>query len=102
MSIPNIYHLRRVADTAAKACSICYKPSSCVLITPDNKVCMLFLPFVFFFFFFSTYFLFITCTVICRKIGRLIESQGLLLRMRDPPQRPTLLHAYRRYGGCGG
>ena len=51
MSIPNIYHLRRVADTAAKACSICYKPSSCVLITPDNKVCMLFLPFVFFFFF---------------------------------------------------
>ncbi|PLN78879.1 VPS4-associated protein 1 [Aspergillus taichungensis] len=37
MSLPNIYHLRRVADTAAKACSICYKPSSCVLITPDNK-----------------------------------------------------------------
>ncbi|KAK1139029.1 hypothetical protein N8T08_001333 [Aspergillus melleus] len=37
MSLPNIYHLRRVADTAARACSICYKPSSSVLITPDNK-----------------------------------------------------------------
>ncbi|KAH8428754.1 AAA-ATPase Vps4-associated 1 family protein [Aspergillus melleus] len=37
MSLPNIYHLRRVADTAARACTICYKPSSSVLITPDNK-----------------------------------------------------------------
>ncbi|KAL1304815.1 hypothetical protein AAFC00_003743 [Neodothiora populina] len=33
----NIWHLRKVADTAAKACYICYKPSSSVLITPDNK-----------------------------------------------------------------
>ncbi|KAL1977906.1 hypothetical protein VTN31DRAFT_765 [Thermomyces dupontii] len=37
MSFPNVYHLRRVADTASKACFICYKPSSSVLITPDNK-----------------------------------------------------------------
>ena len=61
MSIPNIYHLRRVADTAAKACSICYKPSSCVLITPDNKVCIYsFSPvhcfqYLFFFFFFFSF-----------------------------------------------
>ncbi|EHA20432.1 hypothetical protein ASPNIDRAFT_44253 [Aspergillus niger ATCC 1015] len=38
MSIQNIWHLRRVADTAAKACYICYKPSSSVLITPDNRI----------------------------------------------------------------
>lgn len=38
MSLQNIWHLRRVADTAAKACYICYKPSSSVLITPDNRV----------------------------------------------------------------
>ncbi|KAL1994400.1 hypothetical protein VTN49DRAFT_3069 [Thermomyces lanuginosus] len=37
MSFPNVYHHRRVADTASKACFICYKPSSSVLITPDNK-----------------------------------------------------------------
>lgn len=33
----NTWHLRKVADTAAKSCWICYKPSSSVLITPDNK-----------------------------------------------------------------
>lgn len=33
----NIWHLRKVADTSAKACMICFKPSSSVLITPDNK-----------------------------------------------------------------
>ncbi|KAL2002368.1 hypothetical protein VTN02DRAFT_75 [Thermoascus thermophilus] len=37
MSLPNVWHLRRVADTAAKACYVCYKPSSSVLITPDNR-----------------------------------------------------------------
>ncbi|GKZ21854.1 hypothetical protein AbraIFM66951_009387 [Aspergillus brasiliensis] len=37
MSLQNIWHLRRVADTAAKSCYICYKPSSSVLITPDNR-----------------------------------------------------------------
>lgn len=37
MSLQNVWHLRRVADTAARACYICHKPSSSVLITPDNK-----------------------------------------------------------------
>ncbi|KAJ5569915.1 uncharacterized protein N7459_009345 [Penicillium hispanicum] len=37
MSLTNVYHLRRVADTSAKACLVCYKPSTSVLITPDNK-----------------------------------------------------------------
>ncbi|RYP64175.1 hypothetical protein DL770_009240 [Monosporascus sp. CRB-9-2] len=37
MSFPNIWHHRKVAETAAKACEICYRPSSSVLITPDNK-----------------------------------------------------------------
>ncbi|CAI7668256.1 unnamed protein product [Penicillium viridicatum] len=37
MSLPNVYHVRRVADTSAKACLICYKPSTSVMITPDNK-----------------------------------------------------------------
>nr|OQO29559.1 hypothetical protein B0A51_04117 [Rachicladosporium sp. CCFEE 5018] len=32
----NIYHRRLVADSSAKACWICYKPSATVLITPDN------------------------------------------------------------------
>ncbi|KAL4927189.1 AAA-ATPase Vps4-associated 1 family protein [Aspergillus undulatus] len=36
-TLPNTWHLRRVADTAAKACLICHKPSSSVLITPNNK-----------------------------------------------------------------
>ena len=38
MSFPNIWHHRKVAETAAKACDICYRPSSSVLVTPDNKV----------------------------------------------------------------
>lgn len=33
----NLWHLRRVADTASRACMICYKPSSSVLVTPDSK-----------------------------------------------------------------
>ncbi|KAM7184335.1 hypothetical protein V8F20_012267 [Naviculisporaceae sp. PSN 640] len=37
MSFPNIYTHRRVAETAAKPCDICFKLSSSVLITPDNK-----------------------------------------------------------------
>ncbi|KAI9688533.1 MAG: hypothetical protein M1822_001482 [Bathelium mastoideum] len=37
MSLPNVWHHRRVADSGAKACYICYKPSTSVLITPDNK-----------------------------------------------------------------
>ncbi|KAI1305453.1 DUF1742-domain-containing protein [Xylaria venustula] len=38
MSIPNIWHHRKVADTSAKGCEICYKPSTSVLITPDKQV----------------------------------------------------------------
>ncbi|KAJ4365276.1 hypothetical protein N0V83_008895 [Neocucurbitaria cava] len=37
MSMENTWHLRRVADNAAKACWVCYKPSTSVLITPNNK-----------------------------------------------------------------
>jgi len=33
----NIWHLRKVAETSAKGCFICYKPTSSVMITPDNK-----------------------------------------------------------------
>ncbi|GAP88589.1 putative UPF0589 protein [Rosellinia necatrix] len=37
MSVPNIWHHRKVADTSAKGCEICFKPSTSVLITPDNQ-----------------------------------------------------------------
>ncbi|KAF1983024.1 DUF1742-domain-containing protein [Aulographum hederae CBS 113979] len=37
MALPNVWHHRRVGDSASKACWICYKPSTSVLITPDNK-----------------------------------------------------------------
>ncbi|KAI1360066.1 DUF1742-domain-containing protein [Xylaria arbuscula] len=37
MSLPNIWHHRKVADTSAKGCEICYKPSTSVLITPDKQ-----------------------------------------------------------------
>ncbi|EAT87734.1 hypothetical protein HBI56_119750 [Parastagonospora nodorum] len=33
----NTWHLRKVADNASKACWICYKPTTSVLITPNNK-----------------------------------------------------------------
>lgn len=49
MSLPNIWHLRRVADNSAKACLICYKPSTSVLITPDNKVRIPYVLFTIFF-----------------------------------------------------
>ena len=35
--LTNLYHRRLVADSAAKPCWICYKPSSTVLITPDSS-----------------------------------------------------------------
>ena len=40
MSSPfaNVFHLRTVAEASSKACYICHKPSTRVLITPDNKV----------------------------------------------------------------
>ncbi|OJJ44729.1 hypothetical protein ASPZODRAFT_134835 [Penicilliopsis zonata CBS 506.65] len=37
MSLPNKWHLRRVAENSARACLVCHKPSTSVLITPDNK-----------------------------------------------------------------
>ncbi|KAI1164773.1 DUF1742-domain-containing protein [Nemania serpens] len=37
MSLPNTWHHRKVADTSAKGCEICYKPSTSVLITPDKQ-----------------------------------------------------------------
>jgi outer membrane biosynthesis protein TonB len=36
-AMENIWNHRRVAETAAKSCMVCYKPSTSVLITPDNK-----------------------------------------------------------------
>lgn len=36
--LQNVWHHRRVADGSAKACWICFKPSTSVLITPNNKV----------------------------------------------------------------
>ncbi|ERS99191.1 hypothetical protein HMPREF1624_04388 [Sporothrix schenckii ATCC 58251] len=37
MSFPNVYTHRKVAEGSAKGCEICYKPSTSVLITPENK-----------------------------------------------------------------
>ncbi|KAI2632129.1 DUF1742-domain-containing protein [Hypoxylon sp. NC1633] len=37
MSFPNIWNHRKVADTSAKACEVCFKPSTSVLVTPENK-----------------------------------------------------------------
>jgi hypothetical protein len=37
-SFPNVYTHRKVADTASKTCEICFKPSTSVLVTPENKV----------------------------------------------------------------
>ncbi|KAA6410391.1 MAG: hypothetical protein FRX48_05812 [Lasallia pustulata] len=37
MSLTNIWHLRKVAETSSKACYVCYKPTTSVLVTPDNK-----------------------------------------------------------------
>lgn len=42
MSFPNIYTHRKVADTASKPCDICFKPSTSVLVVPENKVRSLF------------------------------------------------------------
>ena len=36
MATKNLYHRRLVAESSAKACWICYKPSTTVLITPDQ------------------------------------------------------------------
>lgn len=34
---PNIWQHRKVADTAAKSCDICLKPSTSVLVTPEKQ-----------------------------------------------------------------
>lgn len=36
MASQNLYHRRLVAESSGKACWICYKPSSTVLITPES------------------------------------------------------------------
>lgn len=38
MSVVNIYTHRKVAETAAKSCEVCYRLSSSVLVAPENKV----------------------------------------------------------------
>lgn len=35
--LQNVWHLRKVAEASAKPCDICYKPTTSVLITPDQK-----------------------------------------------------------------
>ncbi|MCJ1279722.1 hypothetical protein MMC21_007546 [Puttea exsequens] len=37
MAFVNVWHLRKVAETSSKPCDVCYKPTTSVLITPDNK-----------------------------------------------------------------
>ncbi|KXJ96640.1 VPS4-associated protein 1 [Microdochium bolleyi] len=37
MSFPNIWHHRKVADTASRGCEICYKPTTSVLTTPGKQ-----------------------------------------------------------------
>lgn len=36
-ALPNLYHKRAVAASSSKPCTICYKSTSVVLITPDNR-----------------------------------------------------------------
>lgn len=38
MSFANIYTHRKVAETNAKGCEVCYRPTSSVLVAPENKV----------------------------------------------------------------
>ncbi|KAL8718720.1 MAG: hypothetical protein Q9225_004184 [Loekoesia sp. 1 TL-2023] len=35
--LQNLWHLRRVGEASSKPCDICYKPTTSVLITPDQK-----------------------------------------------------------------
>ncbi|CAK7270835.1 hypothetical protein SEPCBS57363_004309 [Sporothrix epigloea] len=37
MSFPNVYTHRKVAEASAKGCDVCYKPTTSVLITAENK-----------------------------------------------------------------
>ncbi|KAI9888803.1 MAG: hypothetical protein M1814_006257 [Vezdaea aestivalis] len=36
-TLKNVWHRRQVAESSSKACMICFRPSTTVLITPDNK-----------------------------------------------------------------
>ncbi|ROV92170.1 hypothetical protein VMCG_09289 [Cytospora schulzeri] len=36
-SFPNIYTHRKVAETSAKGCDLCYRPSTSVLVTPEKQ-----------------------------------------------------------------
>ncbi|KAK9772349.1 hypothetical protein AB5N19_13097 [Seiridium cardinale] len=37
MSFPNVWHHRKVADTSARGCDICFKPTTSVLVTPEKQ-----------------------------------------------------------------
>ncbi|KAI9734730.1 MAG: hypothetical protein M1818_006717 [Claussenomyces sp. TS43310] len=37
MAFQNVYSHRKVAGTSSRACEICYKPSTSVLVAPENK-----------------------------------------------------------------
>ncbi|KAL6714873.1 hypothetical protein ACLMJK_007133 [Lecanora helva] len=37
MALVNVWHHRKVAEASAKPCDICYKPTTSVFITPDNR-----------------------------------------------------------------
>lgn len=37
MSFPNLYELKHVAESAAKSCSVCFRPCTAVLITPSGS-----------------------------------------------------------------
>jgi hypothetical protein len=39
MSVVNSYTHRKVAETAAKGCDVCYRATSSVLVAPENKAC---------------------------------------------------------------
>ncbi|KAK3317376.1 hypothetical protein B0T19DRAFT_434873 [Cercophora scortea] len=83
MSFPNTYTHRKVAESSAKSCEICYRPSTSVLVTPENKVGH-------------------TCSAIIisrknsapNKKHRLTHpTAGLLLRLPRPSKGHRLLHA---------
>lgn len=74
---PNLYTHRKVAETSSKACDICYKPTTSVLITHDKKVWHEF--------------------QWRRSVNAGIETadsaKGLLLRLSCPPEGQILLYS---------
>lgn len=72
-SFPNVYTHRKVADTASKSCEICYKPSTSVLVTPENKV-----PYL-----------------ISYTGSKIADAYlGLFLRLPRPPERQRILYSH--------